>query len=101
MKKVINVTFKGHIVHCRDLDGGTEFNIEVMINDQVKGSELYEICEMAAEKNEIVLLSGNTHEFEYLQPSGRVVRKITTIDLTETSPINPESESLLGISHLE
>lgn len=88
------VTFKGHIVHCHDIDGGDEFNVEVLINAKLPDDELPSACEEAARKNELCTLSGNTFEFEYLQGSGRTVMKRT--ERYEVSPIDPEAEGMLG-----
>lgn len=98
MKKILlnttEVTFKGHIVHCIDQDSRDEFNVEVLINANCSEDKLIDACEIAAKKNDLVTLSGNSFEFDYVQPSGRVILK--SIARYELSPIDKESEDMLG-----
>jgi hypothetical protein len=107
-KQISNKTqehiFNGHIVHCKDLDGGDEFNVQVMVNELHEIGGKIEVIEKAielAEKHELTTLSGNTFEFEYIQPSGRIVRKTVKTEITELSPISPEAEEILEQREIE
>lgn len=93
--KTVN-TFIGHVVHCHDLDSGDEFNVEVLINSKLSTSEQEQQAEKAAEKNDLVTLSGNSFEFEYLRPSGRVIQKTTTVIREELQPLHPNAAKLLN-----
>lgn len=85
--------YAGHIIHCHDVDSGDEFNIEVGIREGLSDDDIHAACINAAKKNELVSLSGNFFEFEYIQPSGR--RTQYTYIKEELSPINKESEEIL------
>lgn len=96
MKILLNtteVTFKGHVVACHDIDGGDQFNVEVLINANCPEDKLVDACEVAAKKNDLVTLSGNSFEFDYIRPSGRVILK--SIARYEMSPIDKEAEDML------
>jgi hypothetical protein len=95
MKKTTVNIFNGHIVHCHDLDSGDKFNVEVLINQLVTPEKLIDVAIDAAKCDQVVKLSGNTFEFEYLQPSGRSIRKtVTTVKETLSGP-SAEAEELL------
>lgn len=93
-KTVVSI-FNGHIVHCRDIDGGDEFNIEVLVNQNVSDLEIPNLCEIAAQRNELVTLSGNSFEFEYIQPSGKIVKKTVTTTKEELAPTHDESQKII------
>jgi hypothetical protein len=65
MKKTVH-TFNGHIVHCTDKDSGDQFNVEVLMHESLKDSDLMTKAEKAAKNSELCQLSGNTFEAEYL-----------------------------------
>lgn len=88
-------TFAGHVIHCIDQDGMDEFNVEVLISTDVSEDKLEAACFRAAEKSEMVEIHGNTFAFEYLRPSGRKIRRTTTIVREELSERTEEAEKLL------
>lgn len=93
--KTTTVIFRGHIIHAKDLDGGDELNIEVMMNEAIPADQLIQKCYEAAEKHEVVTLSGNTFEFEYLMASGRAKKVVITRTETTLSERTPEANELL------
>lgn len=86
--------FAGHIVNCKDLDSGDQFNVEVLINEAM-GDKIIETAIGAASKSQLVAMSGNAFEYEYLQPSGKVVEQIITKESEVISETNEESLTLL------
>ncbi len=95
-------TYEGHIVHCKDLDSCTEFNVEVNVLSTLDESRKIEVAIDAAKKTEpVAMLAGNTIEYEYVQPSGRAVEIEEYKFRTELSPRTEESEQLLEQMHLE
>lgn len=89
-------TWVGHLVECNDKDSGDVFAIEVMMNEKVGEDRIVEACFKAAAKNELVNLSGNTFEYEYLGRSGKVLEIEQYTFSTEKSPRTTEAEETLS-----
>jgi hypothetical protein len=85
----------GHIVHIKDLDGGTEWNVEVTVLETVSQVDLPSIACKAAEKDPVaVIMSGNTLEYEYMQPSGK---KIEVVRVTTKTLLSDTDDSALKL----
>ena len=100
MTNTKQAVFAGQIVTCTDLDSRDQFNIEVLINVECPIDKLDEACERAAKKHELVLLSGNSFEFEHVMDSGRRIQTIVTTERTELVPRSKDAEDALNeMSH--
>lgn len=90
------VTWVGHLVECSDLDSGDVFAVELMMNDRLSQDRLIDACYKSAAKHELVQLSGNSFEYEYLGRSGRIVEMEEYIFRTETHSRTQESEEMIN-----
>jgi len=89
------ITWVGHLVECRDKDSGDGFTIELMMNDALPEDRLIDSCYKAAAKNELVQLSGNSFEYEYMGKSGKVVEMEEYVFRTETHTRTKEAQDML------